>query len=70
MGGRFWAGVVVGGLMVAALECAGLRPARWLARAGRWSQQWLEVQVPRQRRRLVRWARPRARRLLARVGTR
>ncbi len=70
MGGRFWAGVVVGSLAMAALGWAGVRPGRWLARAGRWSQQWLEVQVPRQRRRLVRWIRPRAQRLLARAGAR
>ena len=70
MGGRFWAGVVIGGLVVAALEGAGIRPGRWLARAGRWSRRWLELELPRQRRRLVRWARPRAQRGLARVGAR
>ena len=70
MRGRFWAGLLLGGLLVAALNRAGARPGRWLDRLGRRGRQLLESRAPRALRRLLGWRPPKTRRWLARVGTR
>ncbi|HEY8552157.1 MAG TPA: hypothetical protein VIL40_01710 [Thermaerobacter sp.] len=70
MGRRFWVGVVLGGLAVAALQGAGMRPGRWLAWAGRRGRHWVVHEGPRRARHVMGWVRPRARRWLGRLGAR
>lgn len=70
MRGRFWAGVVTGGLLVAALDRIGVRTGPWLAAVSRWGRRLIRPLVDRPRRPWTRGLHQTTRRWLARVGPR
>ena len=70
MGGRFWAGVITGGLVVAALDRMGVRVGPWLMAVTRWGRRALRPLMEQARRPQIQNLQRTTRRWLTRAGTR